>query len=70
MQATGYVIITDSFSGQQRKVLVLRRKIRNGVSLQLRESGKRGMHLEAESAFLAGRKDLSDKLLAGNVIKI
>jgi hypothetical protein len=70
MQSTGYVIIEDSFSGQQRKVLVLRRKVRNGVSLKLRESGKRGTHLEDETAFLATRKDLSDKLLAGQVIKI
>lgn len=70
MQSTGYVMIRDSFSGQQRVVLVLRRKIRNGVSLKLRETGKRGTHLVDESAFLATRKDLSDKLLAGLVIKI
>lgn len=70
MQSTGYVMIRDSFSGQQREVLVLRRKIRNGVSLKLRDSGKRGTHLEGETAFLETRKDLSDKLLAGLVIKI
>jgi hypothetical protein len=70
MQSLGYVLIRDSFSKRQREVKVLRRKIRNGVSLKLRDSGKRGTHLEDETAFLVTRKDLSDKLLAGLTIKI
>lgn len=64
MQAHGYLMIDD------QKILILVRNKKYSRALKLRLTGKDGFFFEDESYFLSKNKEISDRLLSGEVINI